>query len=67
MRHEKFELVEYKNQQLMDELNEFMVCCKVHLFNLPIKKHKPTLEEMDILMHRLMEVLKRDKDSMIKY
>ena len=67
MRHEKFELVEYKNQQIMDELNDFMVCCKVYLFHLPINKHKPTVEEMDSLMHRLMEVLKRDKDSMIKY
>ena len=67
MRHEKFELMEYENQQLMDELNDFMVCCKVYLFNLPIKKHKPTVEEMDGLMNRLMEVLKKDKDLMIKY
>ena len=50
MRHEKFELAEYKNQQLMDELNDFMVCCKTHLFSLPIKKYKPTVEEMDGLI-----------------
>lgn len=60
MRHERFELMDYANNGLMDELNEFMVCCKVHLFGLPIKKPKPTVEEIDSLMFRLMTELKKD-------
>lgn len=60
MRHEKFEPMDYVNQQLMDELNEFMICCKVHLFDVPINKPKPTVNEMDSLMNRLMAELKKD-------
>lgn len=66
MRHEMFELMDYANKELMDELNEFMVCCKVHLFEVPIKKPKPTVEEMDSLMFRLIYELKKDAKPYMK-
>lgn len=67
MRHARFELVRYKNQQLMDELNEFMICCKVYLFGVPISKPKPTVKEMDELMNKLMRVLEESQEPFIKY
>lgn len=60
----KFEpLMEYKNQGLMDELNEFMVAVKVWM--LPIKElqgrtNKPTVSEIDQIQQKLNEVLRRD-------
>ncbi len=66
-RHERFIPMEYRHEQLMDELNEFMIACKVHLFNLPVKKPKPTVQEMDSLQARINSVLKQDAKPMIRY
>lgn len=63
-RHERFELLEYQHKELMDELNEFMVCAKTHLFNIPVNKPKPTVGEMDSLMFRILAVLRKDSRPM---
>lgn len=66
------ELKKYANQELMDDLNQFFVTIKVHLLpNVPesvIQSYpKPTVKEMDEIMLRLMDVLKKDSSPMRKY
>lgn len=57
----------YRHRELMDELNEFFINCKVHLLDLPLNRPKPTSEEMDSLMGRLMEVLEKDQEDPVKW
>lgn len=65
-RKERFELMEYKHENLMWELNEFMIAVKVHLYNLPVNISKPTVDEMDSLQQRLNQVLKQDAKPLIR-
>ena len=58
------DLVIYENQQLMEDLNEFFINCKVHLYGIDVDRPKPTCEEMDNLMFRLMEQLEKDTKPM---
>lgn len=76
MRHEPFVPMEYANEALMDVTNEFFIMLKVWLFqdqfgeklqDLQRRYPKPDLSEIDNLMHRLMQVLKKDAKPMIKY
>jgi hypothetical protein len=68
MRQEPFVPMEYKHQELMDDLNEFMINAKVWLFDeaakLRDRRPKPTPKEMDQLMFRLLDVLKKDARPM---
>jgi hypothetical protein len=65
----------YKNELLMSELNEMMIRIKAHLFlvNDPDYKDKinlwpkPTISELDMLNNKLMQALKRDSESFVKY
>ncbi len=70
-RHERFEPMEYRHEQLMGELNDFMITAKVWLFEEAAKlrppRQKPTVQEMDSLMIRIMAVLKEDAKPMIRY
>jgi hypothetical protein len=61
------EPMNYHNQLLMDDLNSMMIRIKGHLFGLAFNYPKPTLKELDELTNKLIEALKRDKDTMIKY
>ena len=59
------------NQKLIDELNEFMLRVKVHLFD-EIKgmrrvRKKPTIEEIDTIHAKLDQILSQDQESYIKY
>lgn len=69
-RHEPFIPMEYENQQLMDDLNEFMIIAKVWLFEeaarLRDRRPKPTPQEMDNLMLRILRVLKQDAKPLIR-
>jgi len=65
-RHERFEPMEYRHELLMDELNEFMMDIKTHLFAIPINRPKPTVQEIDLMMHRLMAALRKDSRPMIR-
>lgn len=60
-------LLHYENEQLMHELNEFMIAVKCHLFNLPVSKKMPSNQEIDILTSKLMTALKKDSKPLIKY
>jgi hypothetical protein len=65
--HEPFTPMNYKNQQLMDNLNEFVIDIKTHLFDLKINRQKPTIEEIDLMQQRINEVLKQHAETFIKY
>jgi hypothetical protein len=62
-------LQEYKNEQLMSDLNEMMIRVKVHLLGIKtgIQWPIPTSKELDDLQNRLNEVLKQDSKPMVKY
>ena len=66
-RRERLTPLVYHNQQLMNDLNEFMMNVKVHLFDLPSKRSKPDLSEIDQLTSRLMQALRKDSEPIIKY
>jgi hypothetical protein len=65
----------YKHQQLIDEYNEMMIRIKVHLFELnnlktsdkisPLNFPKPTVQELDELMNKIITVLSKDNKPMI--
>lgn len=59
--------VTYKNQDLMNDLNEMMIRIKRHLFGIPGDTIKPENEELDSLQNRLMEALKRETEPTINY
>jgi hypothetical protein len=66
MSHQRYELLEYKNKYLIEELNEFMIAVKVYLFDVPIKRTKPTVEEIDSLQARINTILKQDAKPLIR-
>ena len=59
--------VTYKNEDLMKDLNDMMIRIKRHLFGIPGDTLKPENEELDSLQNRLMEALKKDRETTIKY
>jgi hypothetical protein len=72
------ELRVYEHQDLMNELNDFIIKMKIHAGYLDdhgeavvnvLKRNnqKPTREEIDNLQSRLLEVLKKDSSPMRKY
>ena len=65
-RHEPFTPMEYKHERLMWDLNEFMIDINAHLFNIPVKRSKPDLSEIDNLTQRLMAALKEGARPMIR-
>lgn len=67
MCRQRQELMEYANAYLMDELNEFMIAVKTHLYNLPVNYRKPTVKEIDQLQARIHHVLRQDAKPMRKY
>jgi hypothetical protein len=76
MRKPMLEAKEFKNQKLMNELNEMMYRIKFHLFNIPgtnqmlrsqINMSLPSNEELDNLTDKIMEILKKDSKPMINY
>lgn len=66
----------YKNQQLMNDLNEMFIRIKCHLFELdnlktsdyPLKQKfpKPSVKELDEIMSRVNIELQKDNEPMIK-
>lgn len=70
------ELMEYRNQQLMDDLNEFCISLKIWLYpehcgenreRLQRRYGKPTVADMDQLLFRLIEELQKDARPMRRY
>jgi len=74
MSHRRNELMEYANQELMDELNVFMITMKAWLI-IPGEQGKrlcdrypmPNPAYFDSLMFRIMSELKKDAKPMVKY
>lgn len=64
MSHFREPLKEYRHQQLMDDLNELLICVKVHLYGLQVQRPKPTVEDLDMMQHRVNEVLRQDARPM---
>lgn len=56
----------YHNQELMDELNEMFITIKFHLYtpDNPGSRQKPSYQELDTLMFKLMEILKKESSPM---
>lgn len=76
MRHERFEPREYANQGLMDDLNEWCIALKVWLHpelfgdklqDLQRRYGKPEIKNVDQMMARLMQALRKDSKPMIRY
>lgn len=76
MRHERFIPMEYANEQLMAEWNEFNIVLKVWLhpngFGDKLPDHqrrypKPTMEELDSMLHLVYQALSKDSKPMVKY
>ena len=69
MRKKKLEPRVFKHQALIDEYNDMMIRVKTHLFDLSgidrEKITKPTVEELDYLMFKMMIVLKEDNKPMV--
>lgn len=62
-------IVEYKHQVLMSEFNDLHARIKVHLFCLDNKKlienhPKPSVEEMDLVLNKILTILKEDSRLM---
>jgi hypothetical protein len=66
MRHERFTPMEYRNERLMDDFNEMMIRIKKHLFDIPIQKPKPTIQELDEIFRQIMAELKKDATPLIR-
>jgi hypothetical protein len=71
-----YPLMDCKNMQLMNELNEFSIALKVWLCpeafgnNLPaLQKRfpKPDVKQIDALQHRINIELQKDATPLIKY
>lgn len=72
MSKQKHELVIYTHQQLMTDYNELQVRIKTHLFDLGDEKFKekhlkPTNAEVDDMMRRVMEILKKENTPAVKH
>ena len=73
MRHEPFVPMEYQNQALMDDLNNWCIALKVWLYpdafgnKLPDLQRRYTKPEIDEMMIRLMAALRKDAKPMIRY
>lgn len=67
--------MEYKHQELMNELNEFMISVKVHLHTqefgradgLLDRYAKPDIKYIDSLQRRINEVLQKDARPFVRY
>jgi len=61
----------FKHQKLMNEFNEMMIRIKIHLFhniNTDEKNYKkPTTEELDNITNKIMNVLRKDNEPMVRY
>ena len=59
------------NQALINELNEFMVRIKVHLFDeikgMRENRKKPTIKEIDAIHAKLDQILSQEQEPYIKY
>lgn len=76
MRHEKFTPMEYANQELMGEWNNFNIALKVWLHpelfgdkveGLKARYPKPDLSEIGNMFTRVMQTLSKDSKPMIRY
>jgi hypothetical protein len=76
MRHERFVPMEYANQELMDDLNNYCIALKIWLHpelfgdklqNLHRRYGKPEIQDIDEMMARLMQALREDSKPMIRY
>jgi len=76
MRHERFEPREYANEGLMNDLNNFCITLKVGLApqlfgasleDLQRRYPKPSIEDIDEMMGRLMQALRKESKPMIRY
>lgn len=57
----------YRHEALMSEFNELQVRIKIYLFDLGDEQFKskhprPTVHELDVMMNRVMEILKQDNE-----
>jgi hypothetical protein len=68
--------MEYANQELMNDLNNHCIALKVwlhpgevgaHLSALQRKYPKPSALDIDAMMNRLMQAIRKDSKPMIKY
>jgi hypothetical protein len=68
--------MEYANQQLMDEWNEFNIALKIWLYpgefgdklpNLQRRYPKPTMDDLDRMLHQVYAALSKDSKPMVKY
>jgi hypothetical protein len=76
MRHERFIPMEYVNQELMTEWNEFNIALKIWLYpvefgdklaDLQRRYPKPTREDLDRMLHQVYAALRTDSKPMVKY
>lgn len=76
MRHERFIPMEYANEQLMADWNEFNIALKIWLYpdaiddklpDLQRRYPKPTMEDLNDMLHRVYTALSKDAKQMIKY
>lgn len=71
MSRPKVELLDYKHQALLDQLNEFFISLKIHLGyvvdeRLSIRYPKPTVEQIDQMQVELNRALKADAEPFIR-
>lgn len=66
----------FHNKELMNEFNDIMIRIKLHLFEFndlkssdkisPLEVPKPTVKELDELMSKIFDVLKKDSEPYVK-
>jgi hypothetical protein len=61
----------YKHEQLMNDFNDLQVRIKTHLFDIgndefKHKHPKPTMYELDLMLSKIVSVLKEDSELMKK-
>lgn len=71
MSRPRVELLDYKHQALLDQLNDFCISLKIHLGyvddeRLKAKYPKPTVQEIDQMQGELNRVLKADAKPFIR-
>lgn len=76
MRHEKFTPMEYANQELMNEWNEFNIALKIWLYSdefgdkLPDFQRrypKPSMDDLNRMLQQIYAALSKDSKPMVKY
>jgi len=73
MSRERIELKKYKHQELMNELNEMSIKLKIWLYHsdneqLTNSRPKPTVQELDdLFLNKIMDVLRKDSEPLVKY